>query len=101
METKTNGAKIAFLIYAWDRFDYLYITLSSIFRIAGIDRCPVFVSVDGGSGQEESIKSVLSEFPLSGWLIRDEKIGWLRHPTASIQALMDYGYEEVGAVLLA
>lgn len=92
---EVDKSPIAFVVIAWNRPNYLYIVLSSIFRIVGIEGCPVFVAVDGEGGREEEIKSVLSQFPLSGWLIRDRRFRPAKHYVTSIRAIMDYGYEEV------
>lgn len=90
--------KLAFVVMAYNRPKYLYITLDSLFRAKGIGNHPVYVAVDGGGGCEDKIRETISQFPVHGYFIRDYKLFIAKHYAASVKSLMDFGYDEVGFI---
>ena len=84
-----------FLVIAYDRPKYLDVTLESVYRIHGIEKHPVMVTVDGGGRHREEVLEVLKKYPVDGYIMHKHNQGILNHITFSVANMMQWGYDEV------
>lgn len=83
--------KQAICIFAYNRPNYLKITLEGINRIRGVDKWDIWVCVDGG-GEIEQHQKLINKY---NGFIRSERFQSLNHFTFSLKMLVDKGYERI------
>lgn len=85
------------IVIAYNRPNYLYVTLDSIFRAPGIEKYPVYVYFDGPLSRKLRIEQerVLSQFPIAKSVFREENYNILLNITCSIKETFDDGVDEV------
>lgn len=83
---------LTIVVFAFDRPRYLYVTLSSIFSMRGIEQHKVFVFVDGGLNKKirEAQAEVLSNFPVFTFF-RDQNLKILGNITQGLYQTFSLG----------
>lgn len=87
----------AIAVIAYKRPRYLRVTLEALFKVNGIEKCPVSVYFDGGlelkvrRQQEE----VAFKFPVDRVVFRKSNVGCLRNVVDGIHSSFKYGFNNV------
>lgn len=82
--------KKAIFIAAFNRPQYLYVTLDSLRRCRGVENWDVFIDFDGGSDADFRVCSDLFEhFAVH----RRRNLGCMDHPTAILKTALGLGYD--------
>lgn len=88
--------RTAIAVTAYDRPPFLYVTLSSVFRMQGIEHCPVYVFVDKVSpGLRSQMDEMFTDFPIAGAVFREQRLHYRWNLLLGLRELFDMGYDWV------
>lgn len=88
--------KTAIVVIAYERVPFLYVNLSSIFRMNGIENYPVYVYVDQVSQQiQDLISDLTSDFPLEKLTFRNQLLQIRWNLLLALKEVFELGYENV------
>jgi len=88
---------MAIMIIAKDRAPFLYITLSSVFRMSGIEKYPVYIFVDKlDSANARSVLDIyLAEFPIENVIFRTQRLHTRWNLMLGLKELFSMGYDRI------
>lgn len=89
--------KIGITVVAYDEPEYLYITLSGLFRCSGIEECPVIIAFDGPLSFRLQLiyEGMRNVFPISDVIFHKTNVGIAQNLVAGVKIHFRNGVDRV------
>lgn len=96
LQIKKMEKKLGIAIVAYNRPHYLYVTLDSLSRVAGIDKYSIYCFFDNINKSMRILQDeVMCNFRVENAFFSDEKLGVLWNVTLTYDRMFGKGYDEV------